>query len=351
MTQLWIGTYPEAGAGTPVGLGEGIWRVTLDDATGALDDASLLVTLPSPSFVAADAGGRTLHAVLEVEDGEVVTLDVDEAGGLTERARRASGGAYPCHVTTDVDGLVAVANYGSGHLGVLAAEPSEAAAAPSTFGHEGSGPVTDRQEGTHAHFAVLAPGGRHLVVADLGTDELRRYRVVDGGVEPEGIAATLPPGTGPRHVGFAADGRTAYVAGELDVQVHVLAWDPETATGTAKQTVPAVVAATSDDGREPTAPVRHPVGALPSHLAVDGDELLVAVRGADVLTRYAIGPDGRLSEGRSHALGGSWPRHFAVVGPWVVVALERAHRLAVVDASGEVVSTLDLPSPTCVLPA
>lgn len=351
MTQLWIGTYPEAGAGTPVGLGEGIWRVTLDDATGALGDATLRVALPSPSFVAAGADGRTLHAVLEVEDGEVVTLDVDEDGGLTERSRRASGGAYPCHVTTDVDGLVAVANYGSGHLGLLPADPSDPDAGPSAFGHEGSGPVTDRQEGAHAHFAVLAPGGRHLLVADLGTDELRRYRVVEGGVEPDGIAATLPPGTGPRHLGFAADGRTAYVAGELDVQVHVLTWDPETATGAAKQTVPAVVGEATGDAPAVVDPVRHPAGAQPSHLAVDGDEVLVAVRGADVLTRYAIGPDGRLSDGRSHALGGHWPRHFAVVGPWAVVALERAHRLAVLDASGAVVSTLDLPSPTCVLPA
>ncbi|QHT58019.1 lactonase family protein [Cellulomonas sp. H30R-01] len=351
MTQLWIGTYPEAGAGTPVGLGEGIWRVTLDDATGALGDASLVVTLPSPSFVAASPDGRTLHAALEVEDGEVVTLAVDEDGGLTERSRRGSGGAYPCHVSTDVDGLVAVANYASGHLGLLAAEPSAGDTAPATYGHEGSGPVTDRQEGTHAHFAILAPGGRHLLVADLGTDELRRYRVVDGGVEPDGIAATLPPGTGPRHVGFAADGRTAYVAGELDVQVHVLTWDPETATGSAKQTVPAVVGAATGDDTGRTDPVRHPAGALPSHLAVDGDELLVTVRGADVLTRYAIGPDGKLSDGRSHPLGGHWPRHFAVVGPWVVVALERAHRLVVLAGSGEVVSTLDLPSPTCVLPA
>ncbi|NKY41479.1 beta-propeller fold lactonase family protein [Cellulomonas septica] len=351
MTQLWIGTYPAAGAGTPVGLGEGIWRVTLDDATGALGDASLVVTLPSPSFVAASPDGRTLHAALEVEDGEVVTLAVDEDGGLTERSRRASGGAYPCHVSTDVEGLVAVANYGSGHLGLLAAEPSADGTAPATYGHEGSGPVTDRQEGTHAHYAILAPGGRHLLVADLGTDELRRYRVVDGGVEPDGIAATLPPGTGPRHVGFAADGRTAYVAGELDVQVHVLTWDPETATGTAKQTVPAVVGAATGDDAGRTDPVRHPAGSLPSHLAVDGDDVLVTVRGADVLTRYSIGQDGKLSDGRSHPLGGHWPRHFAVVGPWVVVALERAHRLVVLAASGEVVSTLDLPSPTCVLPA
>ena len=38
VSSLWIGTYPVAGAGTPVGLGEGIWRVDLVD--GVLRDAA-----------------------------------------------------------------------------------------------------------------------------------------------------------------------------------------------------------------------------------------------------------------------------------------------------------------------
>lgn len=353
MTRLWIGTYPEAGAGTPVGLGEGVWRVDLDDATGALSDAELVLTLPSPSFLAVAPDGRTLYAALEVEDGQVVTLDVDERGGLTERTRVPSGGAYPCHVSTDVDGLVAVANYGSGTLGVLpVAADGEAGEPVAAHAHVGTGPVEDRQEGPHAHFVTVAPGGRHLLVVDLGTDEVRRYRRVEDRVEPDGVAVTLPPGTGPRHLDFAPDGRTAYVAGELDVQVHVLAWDPETATGTPVQTVPAVGAGVPvvDDGGAHD-PVRHPDGALPSHLVVDGDEVLVAVRGADVLTRYRIGGDGLLADGRTHALGGHWPRHFAVVGPWVVVALERAHLLTVLGPDGEIVSTLPLPSPTCLAPA
>ncbi|WP_197513132.1 hypothetical protein [Tessaracoccus coleopterorum] len=29
---LWVGTYPAAGQGTPTGLGEGIWRISLDPA-------------------------------------------------------------------------------------------------------------------------------------------------------------------------------------------------------------------------------------------------------------------------------------------------------------------------------
>ena len=43
------------------------------------------------------------------------------------------------------------------------------------LGHVGAGPHPQRQEGPHAHFVAHAPGGWVLVV-DLGTDEIRRYR-------------------------------------------------------------------------------------------------------------------------------------------------------------------------------
>lgn len=351
MTRLWIGTYPAAGAGTPVGLGEGVWRVTLDDATGALSDATLVLTLPSPSYVTGVPGGPVV-AALEAQEGQVATLAV-EGDRLVERSRVGSGGAYPCHVSTELDGLLAVANYGSGTLGLVPVAPDGTASEPvASLAHEGSGPRMDRQEGPHAHFVTLTPDGRHVLVADLGTDEIRRYRRTADGVEPDGVAASLPPGTGPRHLAFAADGRTLYVAGELDVQVHVLTWDDATATGTASQTVPAVVGdVTGSGGGGPVHAVRHPAGSLPSHVVVDGGELLVAVRGADVLTRYRVGADGRLSAGRSHPVGGHWPRHFAVVGRWVVVALEKAHRVVVLDAEGVIVSTAEIPSPASVHPA
>lgn len=340
MTQLWIGTYPEAGAGTPVGLGEGIWSVELDDATGELRAPTLVTKVASPSFLALDAARGVLHAVVEDAAGVLVSFDV-ASGAPVERSRVASGGRFPCHVVPVHPAVVAVANYGSGTLGVTPVDGEGLAAADAMpFGHAGEGPVTERQEGPHAHFVAVAPGGRHLLVVDLGTDEVRRYALDEGGaVRPEGIAATLPAGTGPRHLGFSADGRTAYVAGELDAQVHVLRWDVASASGTPVQQVPAVVG-TGDAGV-----------AFPSHLEVDGDDVLVAVRGADVLTRWSADATGLLVEGTSTALGGSWPRHFAVVGAWVAVALEREHALVVLDRAGDVRHRVRLPSPTCVVPA
>ena len=349
MTQLWIGTYPSAGAGTPVGRGEGIWSVDLDDATGALSAARQVAVTPSPAFLATDPDGRVLYAGNEYADGDLTSFEVTD-DGLVERGTRPSGGDDPCHLLVDGEHLL-VTNYTSGTLAVIERTADALAPGGQLLGHEGSGPVADRQEAPHAHFAALAPGGQHVLVVDLGTDELRRYARTPDGLRPDGVAATLPAGTGPRHLAFSADGRFAYVVGELDVAVHVLAWDAATATGELVQSVPAVVGPAPAAGR-----------ALPSHVVLDGDDLFVGVRVADVLTRWRVGSDGLLTDGRSTPLGGRWPRHFAVVGRWVVAGLEKSDELVVLDRTvtsemtgddehGEpVVARLPLPAPTCVLP-
>ncbi|WP_246125501.1 lactonase family protein [Cellulomonas xylanilytica] len=340
-TPLWIGTYPVAGAGTPVGRGEGIWRVDLDPATGALSNARQVVETPSPSFLALrkTAGGSVLYAANEQTDGTVSAFDV-VGDSLVHRATVPSGGADPCHLQLDVDGdTLLVANYSSGTLGVLPLDEDGGFATQGpaqVLGHVGAGPDEDRQESPHAHFVALDPSGAFVLVVDLGTDEIRRYRREDGRLVEDGIAAVLPAGKGPRHVAFGADGRFAYVVGELDVTVRVLAWDR--GVGTVVQTVPAT-----------TVPARE--RRLPSHVVRDGDQLLVGVRASDVLARFTIRPDGLLDPVADHPLPGAWPRHLDVVDGWTVVAEQVSSGLAVLDGDGAVVSTLALPSPTCVLPA
>ncbi|HEY0217940.1 MAG TPA: lactonase family protein [Cellulomonas sp.] len=355
LRDLWIGTYPAAGAGTPAGLGEGIWRVGLDTATGRLVEPVLAATTPAPSFLAVDRAAGVLVAVGEAAAGTVASFRVrDGEGGrpeLVPDTTASSGGADPCHVLLDPDGhVVYVANYSSGTLAVLARSAAEDGPdAPvltgdwpeQVLGHVGTGPVTDRQEGPHAHFVALAPGGAHVLVCDLGTDEIRRYRrdPATGRLTEDGVAATLRPGAGPRHVVFSADGRIAYVTCELDVTVAVLAWDVERASGRVVQHVPALEPGTGPE-----------VAALPSHIDRVGDRVLVATRGPDVLATFAAGPDGTLAPAGQTALPGAWPRHFAVVEGWVVVADQQGDSLTVLR-DGAVVHTVALPAPACVVVA
>lgn len=348
---LWIGTYPPAGIGTPTGRGEGIYRVELDLATGVLGTPWRVVQTPAPSFVVRRPDGTVLYAVDESEAGRVAAFRVHD-DGLEPLGTASSGGSYPCHLLLDGDRLYA-ANYGDGALGVLslAMDGTFVSDEPQVLRHAGSGPVADRQEGPHAHFVALAPGG-HVLVVDLGTDQVRRYLRTPAGLEPAGIAATLPPGTGPRHLvlgrwgaghGAAAGGGwLAYLTGELDATVRVLAWDPATDTGSLVQTLPAVAPDRASRGDGTPAP---------SHLAPDGRELVVGVRGVGGLSRFAIGDDGRLAPCVTRPLPTPVPRQLAVVGDWAVVAEQVPGAVTVVARDGTVISTRAVASAACVTPA
>ena len=363
MQRLIIGTYP---AGAAAGSGEGLWEVFLDAAAGTFSRARQLAQTPSPSFVALHPDGKTLFAVTELDDGAVTSFTLAD-GSLEERETRSTGGVHPCHVVAR-ENEVWVANYSSGTFTALGLDDDVAFTGEvRSFGHVGSGPDEDRQEGPHAHFCLPAPSGDGAWVVDLGTDEIRRYTPdldpgeTTGALVAGNVAATLPAGAGPRHAAAHPAG-TVFVVGELDSRVHVLrpaaAVDPEVAHGGAQERAWTVVASvpacmTPDPGP----------GSYPSHVALspDGTRLYVAVRGPDVLSTFAVtgGAAPELTHLADTPIGGVWPRHFAVLpgagGDTVVVANQNSSNLSAlridpVAGSGELVAALDLPAPACVLP-
>lgn len=318
MTTFFVGTYPPDGLGTPVGHGEGLWRVEID-GDGVMSAAQIAVE-PAPSFVVPHPRLPLLYAVEESVPAALAVWDVSELP--LEVARVNAGGGDGCHVLMAPDGAtVYMCLYGTGEVGVipLALDGMPSSTVPAqTVSHEGSGPRADRQTGPHAHSAAFAPGGRHLLVADLGTDQLRRYTIgEDGLLYDPGIAAVLPPGSGPRHL--AVRGELLYVVCELDHRLRTLRWDH--ASGTAD-----VIA------DHPTTEARRRTGdALSSaHVALverrEGDVLLVSVRGADVISVFDVAPEGELTY-RAALDVGYWPRHFAVVGEYLAVGAEKGHEV------------------------
>jgi 6-phosphogluconolactonase (cycloisomerase 2 family) len=362
---LWIGTYPKAETGP--GSGEGIWRVGIDPS-GKFAGGELVVPVTSPSFLALDPSGRTLLAVGESGPGRLTSFQVSDAGTLTPAGTSASGGSGPCHVVAT--GTAAwVANYGDGVVAAVPLAADGALGEPRTFSHEGTGPVTDRQEGPHAHFVHV--WGDRVLVSDLGTDELRTYPLdasaaaagAAAGAPSDTVAAVLPPGTGPRHLVELADG-TVLVAGELDCRLHVLV--PAGPGRLEHVGSVAITARTTPDG----------TAGYPSHITVAGDLVHVGVRGPDVLSVLrmhdaAATPDG-FDDTVPGAVGhlvlenvadvdlgaGAWPRHHAVLadGDLVVVAAQNADELIAIrldrtSGNGEITDRLELPVPACVLEA
>ncbi len=357
MTSFFVGTYPPEGLGTPVGRGEGIWRAEID-ASGVISAAQIAVE-PAPSFVVAHPRKPLLYAVEEKEPTSLAVWDVADLPH--EVARVDLGGAHGCHVLMSPDGTtVYVCHYGTGEVSVIPLTldglPEDTAPA-QTVSHEGSGPRSDRQEGPHAHSAAFAPGGRHLLVADLGTDELRRYTVgEDGLLYAPGIAAVLPPGSGPRYLAVRSD--MLYVVCELDHRLRTLRWDRASATADMIADQPTTLA-----------PLRTGDELSDAHVVLvprdAGDVLLVSVRAADVISVFDVAPEGELTY-RAAFDAGYWPRHFALVGEHLAVGAEKGHEVrvfALIDVltlppemeSGAVAQlpylSAAIISPACIVPA
>ncbi|MGC4174426.1 lactonase family protein [Demequina sp.] len=315
--QLWWGTYPPLGLGTPVGKGEGLY---LQQGP----DAALALPLDAPSFVVAHPSLPLLYVVSEAAESSLHVVSVESAP--TVLATVPTGGADACHILLAGDASVAyVSHYSSGDVAVvqLGADGLPVADAPQQLlGHEGNGPREDRQGGPHAHSAGFAPGGKHVLVADLGTDELRRYRVADRGLlEADGIAATLPPGAGPRH--FAVRGENIYVVCELDHQLRTYRWSAADAEADLIAEVPTT-----------TAPQRTGNDINDAHVALvegaDRDVLLVSVRGVDVIALFDLSPEGE-ARYRTSLDVGEWPRYFAAIGDRLHVGCERGHEVRSYD--------------------
>lgn len=327
MTTLWVGTYPAEGLGAPVGQGEGVWRLSLE--SGDLDNPSQLTTQAAPSFIARHPVLPILYAVEEAEPTALSVLTVDADEVASEVARVELVGAYGCHVLVAPDAsALYVCNYGTGELVVLALTQQGfplSGSPQQVWSHQGSGPRADRQESSHAHFACMSPGGTHVLVADLGTDEIRRYLVGEGGLlSDEGIAATLPAGSGPRHM--VVRGELLYVVCELDHRLRTLRWDRPSAAAEVIAEQATTLAAQRTGATTYDAHVDLVAGS-------NGDVLLVSVRGVDVISVFDVAPEGELTYRCAFDVG-YWPRHFAIVDDSIVVAVEKGHEVRAYGLAG-----------------
>ena len=356
--QLYLGSYTEDGSGQ----GPGVQRVSVDPVAGELTVHATSAGVRNPSFLHRTFlrrsflnGGSSLNggpegrlfAVEELDAGQVVELDPDT---LAVMARVSSGGSFPCHLGA-VGGLLLVSNYGSGTVSGLPLDRPWGAEPHWTVGQEGNGPVTDRQEGPHAH-STLALGEDRFVVADLGRDRVDEYLLGEDDGVPDLVGGLdLPPGTGPRHLLLEPQGEDGtvdlWIVGELDAALHRARRTPD---GSWALIGSPVALAPGQEAAFPSEITAHPGSGERA--------LVVGVRGSDTLAVVGRG-DGEERLLRTIPCGGSWPRHLAWAtdddgAPHLCVAAERGHRLSVFvpgpDGIPVAQASLETLSPTMVLP-
>jgi 6-phosphogluconolactonase len=229
---IYIGTYTKKQHGG-YGRAEGIYVYKMDSA-GHLEHLSTSEPVPNPSFLAIDAEGRHLYAVLETGNykgksgGGVAAYDIDpEDGTLSLVNTQSSEGAGPCHINI-IGQWAIVANYAGGSVSVLPIlEDGGLGEAVCFIQHGGASINKSRQAGPHAHNVTISPDGRRIFVCDLGVDKIMIYNLDS---ETGQLSRADPPwvkiqaGQGPRHLTFHPDGERAYLINELGSTITTFAY-------------------------------------------------------------------------------------------------------------------------------
>lgn len=322
---VYVGTYSDA-----------IHGYRFDAATGKLDAMGAVGKVVNPSFLATDPNYRFLYAVSEVEgktDGGVSAFSIDRKNGsLKFLNSTSSAGVAPCHLAVDkTTKMLVVANYGSGGVSAFPLENNGRLGAMSSL-MEAHGSSVDhaRQEGPHAHEAVLSADNRFLYVPDLGLDQVRIYRLDASQAKlttNDPASVKQNPGSGPRHMAFSPSGKFAYVLGELKSAVTVFSHDPSTGNLTPIQTIPTLPAGYSGEN-------------APAEIEVDqaGKFVYASNRGHDSIAVFAIDEQsGRLKEVQIVPAQGKEPRGMQIdpTGRFLFVGNHKSNQFVVfrIDAT------------------
>src|SRR5699024_6767772 len=147
------------------------------------------VSATQPTYLALHPAADRLYAVSEQGGGRVTSFGIGSDCRLGQVRTTRTGGSGPCHLRVHPHGRwLHVSNYGDGVLSAVElTEAGDVSEHVVTYPHTGSGPDAGRQEGPHAHSSRISPGGGYLMVADLGTDEIRSYPLSSGRLHPEPV--------------------------------------------------------------------------------------------------------------------------------------------------------------------
>jgi 6-phosphogluconolactonase len=319
---------PQYGAANGGGLG----RLLFDDEAGTLSHAEMAGGIDDTAWLVTDPQRERLYSTFEVTgtNQSAVAVYAVETTGLRRLGAQQTLGNEACHASLSTDGrFLLVANYNGANpdgypnaaLTVFPITDNGLGAPTASVVHTGHGPNPDRQTTAHAHCVVQSPKTDIVYVADLGIDQLVAYALDGAGglTRQPGRDFTFPPGLGPRHLVFSADGRSIFVVSELIATVTSLAVDATTGALTQRDAFPVP----SRDGG-----IVQSAGIL---LAPDGRHLFVALRVCDEILALRIGEGGRLTQTARVPSGGKTPRDLCLSpsGRHLVVANQDSDRLTV----------------------
>ncbi|NMY78451.1 lactonase family protein [Pseudomonas rhodesiae] len=355
--ELLVGSYT-------AGSSEGIYRLQFDSRTGQFQGKPVLAAkAANPSWLTVSKDQKRLFVVNENGPGQkdavgrVSSYAIDPKNHqLTLINQVQSLGNEPTHSSVAADGRhLFVANYSvledpGGSLAILPVDATGKLSAPVQLsGHPASRVNPQRQASNHVHAVVSSPDGKYVFANDLGADKIFVYRYDPKAnhelpltpADPASVA--LPPGSGPRHLLFSADGKHAWLTTEMSAQVAVFDY----ADGKLTQTQLVDFAAGQ--------PVSDKAGAA-LHASSDGKFLYVSNRGtANQIIVFGVDPaTAHLTELQRRSVEGDHPREFSLdpSGKFLLIANQKSSEIVVVERDpktgllGKTVQKLPIDAPS-----
>lgn len=355
--QLLVGSYTASQS-------QGIYRLAFDSRTGQINTRPLqVIKSENPSWLTLSKDHRHLFVVNENGPGQadpvgrVSSYSIDpKTHALSLISQVQSLGNEPTHSSLSADGRhLFVSNYSvaedpGGTLAVLpVAADGKLKPVVQMSSHPASRINPERQASAHVHSTIPSPDGRYVFSNDLGADKVFAYRF-DPKANPElpltpatPAFVELPPGSGPRHLLFSADGKHAWLTMEMSAQVAVFDYHD----GQLEQTQMVDLAAGQ--------PVSDKAAAA-LHASADDKFLYVSNRGtANQLLVFAIDPaTGHLNELQRRAVEGDHPREFSLdpSGRFLLIANQKSNQIVVVERDaktgllGKTVQKLPMDAPS-----
>lgn len=282
-----------------------LWIMRWSPRTSTLRVLSASLDVEKAFTAVAVPGTRTILLSPLTDSGEIFVLrrreSFESPDIVVQDWASLAGVKTPCRLrVASQSRTLVIAGYRSGTVSTLALTRGGLIDGELyTVSFSGSGPDAARQDQAYIHDVLVVDGT--IFATDLGSDVLRVVNLKSGEV---GSPIACPPGSGPRHLADAGDGRLV-VSGELDSTLMLFCQDAG-----ALHLVD-VVDATS---------AKSTIRNFPSSVAADPKSGLVylANRGADTILTAVI--EGKRLRVIAEALsGGVRPEHMVLVDNHLVV--------------------------------
>jgi 6-phosphogluconolactonase len=261
---------------------------------------------------------RKLYAGTRSENA-IMAFKIDPQSGKLSPAGQVTTAGSPTYITCDRTMRVLFSAFY--HDNTIAAFPLDVQGVPQAANQI----ETDLP---HAHCAVMDATNRWLLVATLGCDAIRCYRMdEDGSLVPNNPPMlAVRQGSGPRHLVFSPDNRRVYCINELDGSIDLLDFDSTTGKLTLRESVSLLPHGVTDKP-----------WAAELRLSPDGRFLYASERRSSMLAVFAVSEYSGQLLLRGHYPTETQPRAMAIDSSekWLLTAGQLSNHLTVYELNSE----------------